>query len=774
MPETHVMKFAAVLFAKGTVANFLFLTLAAFAPLSAMAEDVTGRIVNENLAPVRDATVIVGSTDSTCVRVALSDEEGRFLCAECTLPVTVTVQHMSYETFSETFSTSDVGDIILSAKENFVDEVVIVGEKPYVRVENDMLAYDTEGLIKGKVVNNAWDLVGKLSGVSLSDETVSLIGAAKVTILINGNTVPFTGRQLSAMLSSMPAEYIAKVEVTYNANPEYHVNGAIVNLVVRQPDSKGAAGRIAAKYRNRYYTDGGFDGNVRFSTEKATMDLMYGINRRNGMQYVTLESDHVLDGVLHGINQTERIGSKSWEHDIRASMDYRPTDGNSVNVTYTAMLAPSKKNVSRTTGNFQGSINRKNESSGLHDISINAKTSVGLSAGVDYTRYVSHDGQNLYIDYADGGSGMALTTGRQEVDRLAVNLDRTHTLKNGWNIGYGVSYMYSYDRDSLFYNAAEGMNSVSDTRAKTNEHTADAYFSVSKQFAKGLALSASIKGEYYRIEDYKKWALFPQFSLSYMLNSKNILRLGLSTDKIYPGYWAMQSSVTYVDGYSEIQGSPGIRPYTNYSLNAAYIYGGKYVAGVFFQYADDFFAQSPYQAPDRLALIYKIRNWNYMEHIGVNATAPVRIGERFETRLTLAGIYLRCRCDDFYDIAFDRKKFAFTGRMDNSFNIGKNLVIELDANIQTPVIQGTFDTGLLSSVDAGAKWNFAKNKMSLSVMCKDMFNTSEPKLTVDFRGQSLVMDTGYYSRQVTATLTCNLGGFKKKEEKEIDTSRFGH
>ena len=88
----------------------------------------------------------------------------------------------------------------------------------------------------------------------------------------------------------------------------------------------------------------------------------------------------------------------------------------------------------------------------------------------------------------------------------------------------------------------------------------------------------------------------------------------------------MQSSVTYLNGYSELQGTPGLRPMTNYNLNGTYILKQKYIFGLFYTHTSDYFAQTPYQATDRLALIYKNTNWNYMRMIGANVILPLSMG----------------------------------------------------------------------------------------------------------------------------------------------------
>ena len=58
---------------------------------------------------------------------------------------------------------------------------------------------------------------------------------------------------------------------------------------------------------------------------------------------------------------------------------------------------------------------------------------------------------------------------------------------------------------------------------------------------------------------------------------------------------------------------------------------------------------------------------------------------------SIPGMQMRQRCDDFFDIPFNRKKWVFSAMLDNTFKVNKNLAFELMGNVQTPVIQGTFD-----------------------------------------------------------------------------------
>lgn len=95
-------------------------------------------------------------------------------------------------------------------------------------------------------------------------------------------------------------------------------------------------------------------------------------------------------------------------------------------------------------------------------------------------------------------------------------------------------------------------------------------------------------------------------------------------------------------------------------------------------------------------------------------------------------------------------------------------------NIQTPFIQGTLDLASSFNLTAGMKWNFAKDRCSLTARCSDISNSSMPDMKVHFKEQYLDMDSGYYTRTVSLNFTYRFGGYKKQKVKGVDISRFGH
>jgi hypothetical protein len=514
-------------------------------------------------------------------------------------------------------------------------------------------------------------------------------------------------------------------------------------------------------------------GNFRLSTPKMVFDVMYGANDVKNMEYIDLDSRHTLKNERYDISQNEQLRSKYWNHNFRTAFEYNFNDNHIINVIYTGSYSPDQHNSSETTGNYQTSNVDKYLDTQMNNVTLQYHSGFGFEIGGDYTHYTSDNHQSLYADYQDGRQSSFSMVGGQRIDRYSIYADQKHSLSKGWSLGYGASYRFAKDRDFQTYDKVVGDIHTQNMYSDLKEQTTNFYVSLSKNYETGVSFSVSATGEYYTIGNYHKWAVYPQASLTYFKTPKHTFQFSLSTDKTYPSYWDMQSSVSYLNGYTELWGTPGLKPMTNYNLNGSYILKQKYIFNLFFMHTPDYFIQTPYQSTDRLALIYKNTNWNYMQLWGVNIILPFKTGNWLDSRLTVAGMQMRQRCDDFFDIPFNRKKWVFSAMLDNTFKVNKNLAFELMGNVQTPVIQGTFDIESIFNFTAGLKWSFANDRMSLSARCNDILNTGMPKTKVRFKGQDLDMNSAFYSRAFTLNLSYRFGGYKKKNLKEVDTSRFG-
>lgn len=748
--------------------------LSLFCISQVQAQRITGQITDDREQPIAGAAVVLLTADSIYVSAAISDADGTFGLESRPETYRLIVQHLLYRTKEITAKSEDAGIIRLTPKDYAMDEVVIKAERPFVKVENGRLGYNLSLLTENKAVNNAYDALTKLPGIQERQGALTLTGAEKLTVILNGKPTTMDAGQLETLLRNTPVNRVEKAEVMYSAPPEYHTRGAVVNVVLKHPSDYSFQGEVSADYKAQYFNSGAVTGNFRLSSPKMAFDAMYGATDTKNMEYMDLYSRHTLQGLVHDIVQNEQLRSKYWNHNLRTAFEYNFNDKNNIGIAYTGSFVPDQHNNSRTTGNYQTGNTDKKINTRMHNLTLQYRSGFGLEIGGDYTHYTSDNDQIFDTEFQDGGRSRFSMTGGQRIERYSVYADQKHQLPKKWSLGYGASYRLAKDRDFQTYGEVSGDIQTQDTNSDLDEQTAGFYVSLSKNYDSGTSLSFSAAGEYYTIGDYRKWAVYPQASLTYLKNPKHVFQLSLSTDKTYPGYWDMQSSVSYLNGYTELWGTPGLKPMTTYSLNGSYILKQKYIFSLFFTHSSDYFIQTAYQSTERLALIYKNTNWNYMRLWGANVILPFKAGSWLESRLTLTGMQMRQRCDDFFDIPFDREKWVFGASSDNTFKATENLAFELSGSVQTPALQGTFDIGTFFDLTAGVKWSFAKDRMSLSARCSDLFNTGMPKLKVRFKGQYLNMNGTTYSRAFTLHFSYRFGGYKKKEIRNVDTSRFGH
>ena len=744
------------------------------------AQKITGVITDRDNNPIEFATIVLQTTDSVFLNSAYTDSVGRFSIKTDTLPVIITIQHLMYETYQKKCNTKAIGSIQMNEKSQMLSEVSIIGEYPLVRVIDGKMTYNMSQLLTDKMATSIYDAILKLPGIHIQKGTFQLIGANNVTILINGKKTNMDENQLNNLLKNMPKERIREAEVMYSAPPQYHVRGAVINLVLDNAiyDTQQLQGQINTLYNQGYYKN--FQGGVTilYNTPKTLTDFLYsfGYNQvRTGQEII---SQHIFNDQVSDINQSDRGYSVKPIHTIRLGNDWLINDKDKITLAYTAEIQPWMRSFNSSNGTYSDSENKKNTDKPvqMHNIALNYTSGFGFSTGIDFTSYKNHTTQH-YRERMEGKEDFFDARSKQDIRRLSFYADQSHSLGKGWTLNYGTKFSFASDKSSQIYHSSVSHNwSDYDSDSQLNEYTYDLYAGFSKRFANNLSLNASLTGEYYKHKKIDYRSLFPMMEITYTANPVSVFQLSVSSDKVYPSYWEMQNTTSYLNGYTEIQGNTDLRPAKNYSFQLNYIWKSKYIFTLFANYTDDFFCQIPYQSSDRLMLIYKTLNFNYSAKLGFNMMIPFRISRIFESRFILNGYYDKMKSDHYYDLSFTKNNLAIYTNLDNTFTISSkpNIKAELSGSYISRNIQGPMTINAMYRIDTGIKWTFNRNKAELSLKVNDIFNSWAPKeLNLQYQTQNLRMKEVVDSRGISLSFTYRFGDFKPKAHKEVDQSRFG-
>lgn len=742
------------------------------------AQNVKGKVVDNQQRPIEAATVVMQTPDSTFIDAVITDSLGCFAFKEEPEQYRLIFQHLLYKTQERMGSSSDAGTITLEAQSYALDEVVVQGERPQVKVEKGALVYDAEVLSERTTASNAYESLLRVPGIIEQNEAITLAGAKGVTVVINGKPSSMTAEQLTELLKSTPVSNVQNIEVMYNAPAKYRVRGAVINVVLKNAKSAEPflRGEVSGNFVQSAYAKGGGNLNLSYSGKKVSADVSYAPRFTHSDVDMEMISHHAFAGKTYDIDQINTGDTKALNHNLRLGVDYQIAEGSHLNAAYTASFKTNSKARQHSSGNFVESDNLKTGKTQMHNVNVDYNAIFGLNLGMDYTHYNSPSMQD-FTNQAEDARQHFLVDEYQTIDRYNLYAGQTHALPNGWSLNYGIDFTLAKEKSGQTYRPQDGSDLSSlNTDTRMDEETYNFYAGVEKAFNERLSLSLSVAGERYKLMDYRKWAVYPALQLSYMASPEHVFQLGFSSDKEYPDYWTLQNTVSYLNGYTKILGNPALVPSTDYAAQLTYVFKGKYIATLYYNYIKDHIMQLPYQSPDELSLIYQFVNYDYEQQAGLTLMVPFSVGQVWNAQLVLDGSYNQDVCDPYHAISFNRSKWQGIAQLNNSLRLSTQPDIRLELNglyVSSP-LQGIYDLSSVWKIDAGLKWTFAHDQAELKLQGNDLFNSLRPDGSIDYKGQRLNLHMNQMSRNLTITFTYKFNGYKEKKHKEVDTSRFGY
>lgn len=744
------------------------------------AQEVKGRVIDKNHQRIEGATVVMQMPDSVFVDGVVTDSLGCFVFHRDLKQYRLIFQHLLYKSVVKDYDAAgDIGVVTMDEQDAYaLDEVVVSAERPLVKAENGALTYDVEALAEKTTASNAYEALTRLPGVWEQGESLSLIGAGSVTVVLNGRPSSMSGEQLASLLKSTPVSNVEKAEVMYSAPAKYRVRGAVINLVLKDRKSEEAfvRGEIGAGFTQGEYAQGNGCLNLSFVGRKVSADVLYSadyVKRQTGYDFI---SHHTLDGVVHDVAQYNTGLRRKMTHNVRASLDYQITEDDNLNLAYTAAVTPNIKTVENSEGTLSESSNIRKGDEQMHNFNLDYTARWGMNIGMDYT-YYSYPSVQEFGNRAGNVEQEFLADSRQRINRWNIYAGQTHTLPQDWSLNYGINFSFANEKSFQLYHSQEGEDmSLLNSDTELDERTYNFYGGLEKAFGERLSLSLSVAGEYYRLAGYDQWAVYPSLQLNYIPSGSHIFQLSLSSDKAYPEYWSMQDATSYLNGYAKVVGNPDLRPSTNYTADLTYILKSKYIFSLYYTHVKDLFAQLAYQSSDELTMIYQTVNHDYEQSFGLSVIVPFTVGNIWNSRLTLDSSYFRDVCKDYHGIGFDNCAWRGIAMLNNTFLLSSKPAISLELNglYVSPSIQGNYDLSSIWKVDAGLKWTSANKKAELRLTGNDLFNSATPNARVNDRGQRFEINQHADSRFLSVSFTYKFGGYETEEHKKVDTSRFGY
>jgi hypothetical protein len=287
---------------------------------------------------------------------------------------------------------------------NELKSVVVVARKPLVRLEDDKEIIDAEPLANAST--NAYEVLEKTPGAVVLDGSVYINSSTPAVIQINGRELKLKGEDITALLKSLPANAIVRVEVLRTPSAKYDASssGGIINVVLKKGVRLGTSGSVnISSFQGRRNTTS-FGASVNKSEGSNTSYLGYQFSNRNGL--LDLQTDRASSPNV-GILQQSHTDQSAQNHNLRGGIDHQINPNASIG--YDGMMSYNRiDNTAANTNTILGLPNR-NELGRVVSGSNNRNNNIYLS-NVISSRWKldslgsSWDNVAEYKLYADDGS----------------------------------------------------------------------------------------------------------------------------------------------------------------------------------------------------------------------------------------------------------------------------------------------------------------------------------------------------------------------------------
>ncbi|MCR9173619.1 MAG: TonB-dependent receptor [bacterium] len=757
---------------------------------------VTGNIIEPSNEPVLFANVVLRlESDSSLVKGEITNENGDFLFENIPygsyfLTITAVGYLDTIISLDLNEPQMDLNSISLTSVNTELNEVNITATRPMFTMQPDKMVVHVEGspISQG---NTAWELLGKLPGVSIMDGRLVLRGKGGVNIMVNDKPLALSGTDLENYLKSIHATQIKNIELITNPSAKYDAQGnsGIINIVLAKPSGEGFRGSVATGYgRGRGTNKSYMTVNLSHSGKKGDLIFVVSGNyqeafnnldvRKNFYDADTLAAIVRNDNRLDLVNQTlaARLGY-DWYISPKTSLSLQAT-GNIRRGTWdnsSESLIFDGNDVQNTLIDFGSFMNdRWSAYSGNAHFS-HQLDSMGqkITADFDLARYMTNSNnmfQSIYRQTSGNPLDTLFETGHQigPLSIYSAKVDYTKPFKSGLTFEAGVKSSYvKSDKDvAFFFDGDENaLDSTKSNHFVYSENINAAYINFSKQFNK-LSTQFGLRMEHtnaagnqltYDITFNRQYAqVFPTLFLNYQLKEKHALSLNSGRRINRPHYQQLNPFIRPIDALAWASGNPDLQPELLYNSELTYSFANKLfiqgsysytTQGIITVLAVDPITQNTLQQEDNvdtyheysLMLMYNapIKKWWYMN---LNFT-----GFFAQYDGSLLGFY------------FNRSLPTFHAAAQNTFVLKRGFKIEQNYMYMHRHLYGTTTIKPMHSLSLGVKKDILKGKGTIALNASDIFWTNYPRGEVEFNGVEEFWTSERDTRTVYLHFTYNFG-----------------
>ncbi len=738
-----------------------------FATTTVAQTTIKGRVADQTSGEaVAFANVMLMTDTSASARLitgAVTDMDGRFSLQGKTDGKVLKIQFVGYTTkFIDLSSqlkaggTIDLGAIALSQSATALKEVSVTALRKRYTMDGEKIVMNVDDGVTATSAN-AFEMLRKVPGVMIdNNENITLNGKSGILFQFNGRDMRLPAESMKAILKSLPASSVAKIETIGSPSAKYEAEGTagIINIIMAQAQTEGFSGTASSwhaiseenyrtfnnaslQYVNDRWTlsaNGGFGFfNSRIESESkqyfwegadTTMIHMQPVSEPN--RFITGNFTFTADYKIDSNNSAG--ASFSFSANRKPELENYPTryyyiyryPYSTVDMSYA--IDADNPAMSR---NFTGGLyyNHKFDTLGSQ-----------MSLSLDFTRDMS-DNQNL--------SSTRYYSGRLNKDSLlrsedpcdstfntfssySLKFDALKQFSKKMGLEYGIKSRLSIvDNDFRRYLSQDPLLSpISTNQLKYKENVNAAYVNFSHRITDKFSYRAGLRFEHTGIsleqkatgEDtsYHYFDIFPNFNLNYNFNQANSLSLTYAYRITRPDYNSLNPFVSQSSQYSFRSGNPDLLPEYSHRVDLSLRLFYMIFIQASYGYNNDEINNitTPYQG-SLIATIQKPYNIGYQQFASLSLSGMLPLGP-VDWTFWMQGAYLQAKANS-PELVMNVERFSFITWQSLTVKLPWELKFSVNGMYMSGMYQQGMEMGNMMMFSAALTREFFKKSLRVSL-----------------------------------------------------------
>jgi len=737
---------------------------------------IVGKITDKNSNSVLQyATVaLYNASDSSLLNGTITNEEGVFSIEN--IPsgnYYLVAEYLGFESqvvndirIDDDQNLVEVNNIELGEISTDLDELTVVGEKRNIIIKADKKVLNVDKNLSAKG-GNAVDALKVSPSITVDqDGNVLLRGSTSFKVLIDGKP---TALKPSEVLKQMPAGRIENIELITNPSAKYDAEGAagIINIVTKKGLGAGLNGLVNASAG----TGDKYNGDVNLNYTNDKLNVTVGAKWKDEVQFYNM--DELIQTTLNGNKRNNDIVfyREQSDNDLGANitLDYNFNSKNNISYSaeagYTDFYVDANFKYDETIESQAGHNYVYEDISGsiLADyFTNNLAYTYSFNESSNWTNSIFYSKINYFMDDQQGryNTGSDFSTSNINPyysmqyentnfsSEIKAKSDFSKSLENGSKLELGGQY-HKYQRyldlqaenfdfssniwksDSLFTNEFDFNEQIYSGYGNLNGEKSGITYSLGfrLEYNNRLIESFTINKKY----EYKKLNYFPTLSLSKALGETNQLTFNYSRRINRPDEYFLNPFPDVSNEFQEAYENPLLRP----SLTSSFELGfqkffskGMFSSQAYLRNTNDAYTQSTGSNEEGI-MILTFDNLSVDKSFGIENMVNLQAMKWWSLNASL-NLIGQSSVGTMNEQAYDRSGFTFDTRLINSFTIGKNTSAQLMAfYFHDRIANSIGSVSRFYWIDASVQHNFFNQRLSVSLVAKDIFNTNQIKFDID-------------------------------------------